>query len=76
MSVIRSAGVDDVLVVGRPLPEPALVRVPAAADEVADEQPVRCDRALGEQRQPARYLAVDTDPMGLPVEPDASVAEA
>ena len=48
---------DDLLVVGRPLAEPALVRVPAATDQVADEQAVGRDRALREQRQPTGDLA-------------------
>ena len=50
-------GLDDLLVVGRPLAEPALVRVPAAADQVADQQAVGRDRALGEQREPTGDLA-------------------
>ena len=45
------------LVVGRPLAEPALVRVAAATDQVADEQSVRRDRALGEQGEPLGDLA-------------------
>ena len=39
-----------------PAPEPALVRVATAPDEVADGDPVRRDRRLGEQPEHAGHL--------------------
>ena len=68
-------GLDDLLVVGRPLTEPALVRVPAATDQVAHQQTVGRHRALGEQGQPTRDLArghgVDASPSSRTLPPRA-----
>ena len=47
---------DDRLVRRRPLPEPLLVRVAAAGDEVGDGDAFRCDRRLGQDPEPGGDL--------------------
>ncbi len=58
---------DDGLVLGRPLPQEALVRVAAAGDQVGDGDPVRRDRRLRQQAQALgdrpRGLGVDVAPV-------------
>ena len=55
---VASEGVVDRGVVGRrPLAEPALVRVAAAADEVGDGDAVGRDRLLGQDAEPGGDLA-------------------
>ena len=50
----RQRRLDDLLVLGRPLAEPALVRVPAAADQVADQQALGRDGLWGSSASRAR----------------------
>ena len=59
---------DDRLVVPRPLPQPALVRVPAAGDQVGDGEPLRGDRRLRQQAEHLGDLAGRRPGDRLPVE--------
>ena len=56
MSVSSSASATASLVDAGPAPEGALVRVPAAADEVDDGDALGCDRVLRQQPEGAGDL--------------------